>query len=173
MVTSVYAFAPGFDPQQITQIEVGHFNGKSGEEAKVAAELPDKLTTLLTKSGLPALVGPTGTPGAYVISGTVTRVEPEGSPTAGTQAEARITRSNTTVGFMQINSQAPVDSVLYGAAPALLIGSLIRQAFAPGRTDFVSGDISNVLQQARAGKREGVVNNPNGPHMWLKETNPR
>lgn len=157
-----YSFVPSFDPKTITRLEVRPFQGKAGEAAKIAAKLTPKLAETLTDRGIPALVGSTGSPEGFSISGTVTRADPAiVAPDAlAIQIEARVNRGNTSVGVIQINLMHSEQSDPIGGTPLIIIGQLIAQASAPNFIEMASTLLSNPFRQAaRTGAREGISSN--------------
>lgn len=160
-----YALRPSFDPKRITQLEIGRFVGDAGQPGEVAAELPAKLAERLSSSGLPATVVSSGSPGAFVLSGTVTRAGDVGivgdRTTIGTQVEATVSRDNTIVGAMQINAVGKAGD------PSRPLVGLILSAVEGSRASIVSRRIDEIFGQIRAGEPEGASIETVQGYMWM------
>ncbi len=155
LVTYVYSFRPGFDAAQITRLDIGSFSGAMGDMAEVAGRLPADLARRLTAGGLPASVlQSAAAPGAYVLSGAVTRA---GSPELGpdtdnvaAQVEARITRDSVEVGAMQVNV---IVQAGFTARPVL---GLLIAAMEGSRSEAVARRIADIMKRSRNGESQAT-----------------
>ena len=157
----VYSFKPGFSPRGAV-LSIGRFTGPPCRPAEVAAELPAKLQAKLTDLGLFSRVTTQPEPGAYLLSGTVTRT-PEIETTmtqAGTQVEAVVTRDGSLQGAIQLNVVQMQPGMAAAESPIATLGTLlvssIVSAAQGSRANFVAGKVSDIFEQAAAGKLEAI-----------------
>ena len=174
----VYSFKPGFNPRAAV-LSIGPFTGARCRPAEVAAELPARLQEKLSALGLFSRVTTQPEPGAYLLSGTVTRT-PEVETTmtqAGTQVEATVTRDGSMQGTIQLNVLQMQPGMAAAGSPVATLGTLlvssIMSAAQGSRANFVAGKFADIFEQAAGGKLEAIdISSSSRAYLYPAGTTP-
>ena len=161
----VFAFRPGFDVSKVDLLYVAPFTsfakarpnfGRVVAKAIVERAADDKVIPSATL--LPD--GAAAPPGAYVLSGAVTRVVEDDLETMPlndlheTSVAMRLSRDNDVLGVIQVNAVGRQPS------PFSLLPTLIYSAIQGSRATLISRRIEAVFAELRAGHLTGAPSTP-------------